>query len=130
LLAVLLYVCAALLARIAHPPLLLIFIICLQGTVYLCAPIAALWNLRAQRVPATEYRERYHERLVRMTREHRWSVRIAAPIAALLLTAATGVGFALLAAPTDTAATPQHIGVGTSSQPSAPSAAAPTSSGR
>ena len=130
LLAVALYVCAALLARTANPPLLLIFIICLQGTVYLCAPIAALWNLRAQRVPAVEYRQRYHERLVRMARDRRWSVRIAAPMAALLLAAATGVGFALLAAPSDTAATTQHVGGGPSYQPSAPSASAPASSGR
>ena len=128
-LAVALYVCAALLAGTANPPLLLIFIVCLQGTVYLCAPIAALWNLRAQRVPALEYRQRYHEKLVRMARDRRWSVRIAAPLAALLLAAATGVGFALLAAPSDTAATPQHVGVGTSNQPSASAASAPTSSG-
>jgi hypothetical protein len=129
-LAVALYVCAALLARSAHPPLLLIFIICLQGTVYLCAPIAVLWNLRAQRVPGIEYRQRYHQQLIRMAKDRRWSVRIAAPLAALLLAAATGVGFALLAAPSDTAVTPQHVVVAPPSQSSAQSASTPASSGR
>ena len=40
-----------LLAALRHPPWLLIFLILAQATVYLCGPIAAVWNLRAQGVP-------------------------------------------------------------------------------
>ena len=90
-------------------PILLIFIISLQGTVYLCAPIAALWNLRAQRVPAVEFRRRYQEQLARMSGDRRRSGRIAKPVAAVLLAAAIGVGFAFLAAPDETTTTPQHV---------------------
>ena len=35
---------------------------------YLCAPVAALWNLRAQRVPADELRRRYVEQQRRQAR--------------------------------------------------------------
>jgi cellulose synthase/poly-beta-1,6-N-acetylglucosamine synthase-like glycosyltransferase len=134
LLAVLLYVCAGLLANSARPPLLLIAIICLQGTVYLCAPISALWNLRAQMVPRAEFLRRYQAQLIRMSRNRRISVRIAAPVAAVVLAVAAGVAIAFLAGPGQTASTPRHhvsVGtVGTSSQPSQQSASAPTSSGR
>ena len=62
LLAVSLYAAAGFLLALAHPPVLLIVIILVQATVYLCSPIAALWNVRAQRVPAEEYRRRHAER--------------------------------------------------------------------
>ena len=50
-LAAALYTCAGLLAARRHPSWLLIFIIVVQATVYLCGPIAAVWNLRAQTAP-------------------------------------------------------------------------------
>jgi hypothetical protein len=50
-LAAALYTCAGLLAAARHPSWLLIFIIVVQATVYLCGPIAAVWNLRAQTAP-------------------------------------------------------------------------------
>jgi cellulose synthase/poly-beta-1,6-N-acetylglucosamine synthase-like glycosyltransferase len=50
-LAAALYTCAGLLAATRHQPWLLIFIIVVQATVYLCGPIAAVWNLRAQTAP-------------------------------------------------------------------------------
>jgi hypothetical protein len=90
LLAGLLYASAGLLATLRHPPLLLIAIVSLQGTVYLCGPIAALWNLRAQRVAASEYRRRFHEQRVRLaTRRRTWS-RIPSVAAASLLTLCAG----------------------------------------
>ena len=61
LLAIALYVSAGLLIAETNPPLLLITIVLLQGTVYVCGPVAALWNIRAQRVPAEEYRQRFAE---------------------------------------------------------------------
>jgi cellulose synthase/poly-beta-1,6-N-acetylglucosamine synthase-like glycosyltransferase len=85
-----LYSSAGLLATLSHPPLLLIFIMSLQGTVYLCAPIASLWNLRAQRVPVLTYRRRFEERRLRQARR-RWPLsRVLGPVTATLL--ALGVG--------------------------------------
>jgi cellulose synthase/poly-beta-1,6-N-acetylglucosamine synthase-like glycosyltransferase len=57
-----LYASAAALAVRAQAPIVLIVILALQGTVYLCAPAAALWNTRAQLVPREEYRLRHEER--------------------------------------------------------------------
>jgi len=99
LLSVALYTSAALLASSSHPALLLIFIISLQGTVYACAPIASLWNLRAQLVPAHEYRRRFEERRLRQARRRRPSFRVAGLTAALVLALVAGVTTAVLAAP-------------------------------
>jgi hypothetical protein len=85
-----LYASAGLLSTLSHPPLLLIFIISLQGSVYLCAPIAALWNLRAQRVPALTYRRRFEERRLHHARRRRPLSRVLRPLTATLL--ALGVG--------------------------------------
>ena len=73
LLTIALYVSAGLLAASAHPPLLLVAIIALQGTVYLCSPIASFWNLHTQRVPAPTYRQRFEQRRLReaSSRRHR-----------------------------------------------------------
>jgi cellulose synthase/poly-beta-1,6-N-acetylglucosamine synthase-like glycosyltransferase len=48
-LAVALYATAGVLASLSQPPWLLIFLVATQATVYLCGPIAAVWNLRAMR---------------------------------------------------------------------------------
>ncbi len=53
-LAATLYVSAGLLAGLRHRPWLLLFIVFVQATVYLCGPIAAVWNQRARTVPARE----------------------------------------------------------------------------
>ena len=51
-LAVALYTSAGLLiAYVHHPPILLIVILVVQASVYLSTLVAALWNVRAQRVP-------------------------------------------------------------------------------
>ena len=49
--ALALYAAVGLLAGLRHRPWLLMFLIFAQATVYLCAPIAAVWNLRAKAVP-------------------------------------------------------------------------------
>ena len=54
MLAAALYASAGLLAGLRHQPWLLIFLIFVQATVYLCGPIAAVWNYRARAVPAHE----------------------------------------------------------------------------
>jgi len=99
LLSVSLYASAGLIAATAHPPLLLVFIIALQGTVYACSPIASLWNLRAQLVPAGEFRRRHEERRVRQARNRRPLLRVAGLAAALVLAAVVGAAAASLAAP-------------------------------
>ncbi|MGO9584252.1 MAG: glycosyltransferase [Acidimicrobiales bacterium] len=89
LLAGALFVSAGLLATLSRPPLLLILIMSLQGMVYSCAPIASLWNLRAQRVPVLTYRRRFEERRLREARSRPLS-RVLRPATATLL--ALGVG--------------------------------------
>ncbi len=66
-----LYLSAGLLASSGHPPWLLIVIIAIQATVYLCAPIASFWNQLAQRLPALTYRQRFEQRRLRQARRGR-----------------------------------------------------------
>jgi len=98
-LAIALYVSAGLLAASAHPPLLLIFIIALQGTVYLCSPISALWNLRAQLVPGHEFRRRFEERRLRLAGRGPRSFATAAFAGALFVAVAAGTGLAIFTSP-------------------------------
>ena len=79
-------------------PWLLVFILTVQGGVYLCAPIAALWNLRAQQVPADEFRRRHADRQVRRSRRKRSFVNIGFA-GALFLAVVTGLTIAVAAAP-------------------------------
>ena len=70
-LAVALYISVGLLAGLRHPPWLLMFLILAQATVYLCGPIASVWNLRAQAVPGHEFRRRFAKRRLRAQRRRR-----------------------------------------------------------
>jgi cellulose synthase/poly-beta-1,6-N-acetylglucosamine synthase-like glycosyltransferase len=100
LLAVALFTSAGLLvAFLPHPPLLLVAIISLQGVVYLCAPIAAMWNLRAQRVPAHEFRRRFAAQRLRESRRRRPTFATAAFAGALVFAVVTGTAVAIFAAP-------------------------------
>ena len=99
LLGVLLITSATLLATSSHRPLLLIIIVTLQGAVYLCAPIASLWNLRAERVPALEYRRRFEERRHREASRGRQPIDVPRIAAAVLLAVLVGVAVAALAGP-------------------------------
>jgi hypothetical protein len=100
-LAVALYVGAGLLATSHHPSWLLVSIIALQATVYLCGPIASVWNLWAVGVPAPEYLQRFEKRRARADRRRRsWAQflpRPAAAGAALTALCAGGVASAFLA---------------------------------
>ncbi len=89
-LALALYASAGLLATRRHPPVVLVVLIAFQGTVYACAPIASLWNLRAQLVPAHVYRRRFEQRRFRQASRVRPAFRLlgAATAAAVVL----GVG--------------------------------------
>jgi hypothetical protein len=83
-LAVALYVAVGVLAALRHPPWLLIFLIFAQGTVYLCGPIASVWNLRTQAVPGHELRRRLAERRLRAQRRRRARVVLPRPATATL----------------------------------------------
>jgi hypothetical protein len=98
LLAVALYVSAGLLSASRHVPIILVLILCVQGTVYLCAPISSLWKIRAQNVPGVEYRRRFEERRLHAAKRVRPSFK---PIgaAALFLALLAGVVIATFAAP-------------------------------
>jgi len=89
-LAVALYAAAAYLVTTPHPPWLLVVIIFFQATVYLCAPIASFWNLRAQRVPELEYRRRFEQQRVREESRPRRSYRLLGLAAVVAI--ALGVG--------------------------------------
>src|SRR5579863_6124652 len=83
-LAIALYCCAGLLVGLRqHPPWLLVFLIATQATVYLCSPIASIWNLRAQGVPDQESRRRFAERRLRARRRRRFPRPAAAALTAL-----------------------------------------------
>jgi cellulose synthase/poly-beta-1,6-N-acetylglucosamine synthase-like glycosyltransferase len=61
-LAVALYVSAGILAALPNAPVVLILIILVQATVYACGPIASVWNLWAQGIPAEKRRLRAERR--------------------------------------------------------------------
>jgi len=98
LLAASLFTAVGLLVAFADPPPLLLFIIGLQGLVYVCAPVAALWNLRAQHVPAHESRRRFDERRVREAHRAPRFVTVGFA-AAVFLAVVSGAAIAVFAAP-------------------------------
>lgn len=98
-LAAALYASAGLLITLAHPPILLISIVLVQATVYACAPVAALWNMRAQRVPAHVYRRRFAEQRRRQTRRSAPSFATVGFAGAVFVAVLTGAAIAVFAAP-------------------------------
>jgi hypothetical protein len=98
-LALSLYVAVALLIALDHPPIVLTAIILIQGTVYLCSPIAALWNMRAQRVPRHVYRARFEARRLRKSRRRAPSFATFGFAGALFVAVLGGLAIAMFAAP-------------------------------
>jgi cellulose synthase/poly-beta-1,6-N-acetylglucosamine synthase-like glycosyltransferase len=98
ILAVALYTATGLLAASRHVPWVLIFIVFFQGTVYLCGPIASVWNLWAQGVPSHEYRRRWEKGRLRAERRRRSWARVPRPaVAALTALCVGGVTSAFVA---------------------------------
>lgn len=98
--AVGLYAAAVLLAAIRHGPWLLAFLIFIQATVYLCAPVASVWNLWAQRTPATVYQRRFQRRQLRAERRWRgWSAVPRPGFGAVLVAVCGGVVASAFVAP-------------------------------
>ena len=98
-LALALYASAGLLAHSTRPPLLLIAIMAVQGTVYLCAPVASLWNVRAQLVADAEYRRRHRERLRRLAGRPSPAVRLGGMVVGAVFCLLIGLGTAVFVAP-------------------------------
>jgi cellulose synthase/poly-beta-1,6-N-acetylglucosamine synthase-like glycosyltransferase len=98
-LALSLYVAVALLIALDHPPIVLTAIILIQGTVYLCSPIAALWNMRAQRVPRQVYRARFEARKLRRSRRRAPAFATFGFAGALFVAVVGGLAIAMFAAP-------------------------------
>jgi hypothetical protein len=94
-----LYVCAGLLSKLAHPPIVLIVIIAVQGTVYICSPTMALWNVATRRVPRSVYVRRAEKRRMRQATRRRPSFAPVVFAVTLLIAALVGAGFATLSAP-------------------------------
>jgi cellulose synthase/poly-beta-1,6-N-acetylglucosamine synthase-like glycosyltransferase len=93
-----LYIAGAILLTRPHVLVVLTVITFLQGSVYMCSPVVALWNVFAQQVPATEYRRRYERRQLRaMARRRR--PRLARLVTTVLASAAVGLGVAAFTAP-------------------------------
>jgi hypothetical protein len=90
ILAVVLYVCVGVLVSVRHGPWLLILIIGVQGTVYLCSPIAGIWNLWAQGVPAEERRRRFEKRRQRAARGRLAWARLSRPAVAAVAAVCVG----------------------------------------
>ncbi len=89
ILAVALFISVGLLAGLRHRPWLLMFLIFAQGMVYLCAPIASVWNLRTQTAADQAHRRGFAERRLRAQRR-RTGVLLPRPAAAALT--ALGIG--------------------------------------
>jgi cellulose synthase/poly-beta-1,6-N-acetylglucosamine synthase-like glycosyltransferase len=96
--ALALYACVGLLATMRHAPWILIFLVFVQATVYICGPIASVWNLFAQGTPDVEYRRRWEERRLREQRRRRPLAWLPRPAFGAILAAlgAGGVAGALL----------------------------------
>jgi cellulose synthase/poly-beta-1,6-N-acetylglucosamine synthase-like glycosyltransferase len=89
-LAAALYAGVGLLAGLRHAPFLLMFITFVQGTVYLCGPVAAVWNVRAQGVPAGQRRRRFEQRRLRAERRRGAGIRLWRPAGAALAALCVG----------------------------------------
>jgi cellulose synthase/poly-beta-1,6-N-acetylglucosamine synthase-like glycosyltransferase len=106
-LAVALFAAAGLLIVEVHPPILLTVIIVVQAAVYLCSPIAAFWNMRAQTVPDAEYRRRHAEQQLRRARRRPLPAFASFGFAlAIVVALAAGALVAVFASPDDTVPVP------------------------
>ena len=84
-----LFICAGLMAASSSKHILLVVMIFVQGCVYLCAPVTAFWNVRAQMVPAaTRARQFAAQQARRSVRGRRSFVGVGVAVAMVALLAA------------------------------------------
>lgn len=106
-----LYAAGIVLLATSNRPWLLIIVLLVQASVYACGPAAAIWNMRAQRVPATEYRQRDAVRRARAARRRPRTWATARFAGALVVAAVLGGIVASYASPEKLAPVPaQTVG--------------------
>jgi cellulose synthase/poly-beta-1,6-N-acetylglucosamine synthase-like glycosyltransferase len=88
--AVALFISVGLLAGLRHKPWLLTFLVFVQATVFLCGPVASVWNLRAQGVQGQKHRRGFAERRLRAQRRRRARALVPRPAAAALTALCVG----------------------------------------
>jgi cellulose synthase/poly-beta-1,6-N-acetylglucosamine synthase-like glycosyltransferase len=115
-LALSLYASVGLLATLPNPPILLMVIVALQGSVFSCAPIAAFWNLRAERVTRAEYQRRFSEEQLRQVRHRPRLAMLGRACAVAFVSVLVGLVAAGVAAPSSLlpGARDRHTTVGSS----------------
>ncbi len=119
-----LFFCAGLLVASSSKHILLVVIITVQGSVFLCAPVTAFWNVRAQMVPAAERSRQFAEQQARRSVRGRRSF-VGAGVALAMLALVGAVVAASVTAPGELLAGGTAPQVKTAAAVDAPPAAAP-----
>jgi hypothetical protein len=98
ILAAALYISTGLLASLRDKPWVLMVIVFLQGTVYLCGPVASVWGLWAQGIPREESWRRFESGSLRSRRRRRvWAQVPQRAVAAVTAVCVGGVASAFVA---------------------------------
>jgi len=119
-----LFFCAGLLVASSSKHILLVVIITVQGGVFLCAPVTAFWNVRAQIVPAAQRSRQFAAQQARRSVRGRRSF-VGAGVALAMLALVGAVVAAADTAPGELLAGGTALRVKTAAQVDAPPAAAP-----
>ena len=119
-----LFFCAGLLVASSSKHILLVVIITVQAGVFLCAPVTAFWNVRAQMVPAAQRLRQFAEQQARRSVRGRRSF-VGAGLALALLALVGAVVAASVTAPGELLAGGTAPQVKTAAAVDAPPATAP-----
>ncbi len=119
-----LFLCAGLLLASSSKHILLVCMIIVQGSVFLCAPVTAFWNVRAQMVPAAERSRQFAAQQARRSVRGRRSF-VGAGVALAMLALVGAVVAASVTAPGELLAGGTALRVKTEARIDAPPAGAP-----
>ena len=123
-LALALFLCAGLLAASSSKHILLVVMISVQACVFLCAPVTAFWNVRAQLVPAAERSRQFAAQHARRSVRARRSF-VGAGVALAMVALVGAIAAASIAAPGELLAGGTALRVTTAAQVDALPAGAP-----
>ena len=119
-----LFLCAGLLAASSSKHILLVVMICVQACVFVCAPVTAFWNVRAQMVPAADRQRRLAAERARPSVRGRRSF-VGAGVALAMVALVGAVAAASVTAPGELLAGGTAPRIKTAAQIDAPPAGAP-----
>ena len=119
-----LFLCAGLLAASSSKHILLVAMISVQACVFLCAPVTAFWNVRAQMVSATERTRQFAAQQARRSARGRRSF-VGAAVALAMVALIGAVVVASVTAPSELLAGGTAVRVKTAVQVDAPPVGAP-----